>query len=277
MNPIVVDVMKVNIGFDIVSSVPRMWRGSSSVENVVVKVGNVESQPTQPTQVAEPQADFAPWFDHSQFVEWDDTNTHEIPRLFGDWSLLPTTLQQTWTLLLVNVLLVNDDETLQGKVVETFGRSRGRDCFGERPSEENSLPTPHGHRYQHIKVCRLTDSHKVKFITLGTKCMNAIFTQVVHKKGNETSVKFGLSSGKSFNALASTRVFLSKRSIQEAREHEGNRFAEVFLSRYQLRSIFSHFGEKSAYFSARAAPPELREVPAMMPATIFTLADFLDR
>ncbi|KAG0209856.1 hypothetical protein BGX31_002040, partial [Mortierella sp. GBA43] len=107
--------------------------------------------------------------------------------------------------------------------------------------------------------------------------MNAIFTKMVLKTNKDGNVATKMevrqsAGGTTFKALPSTRVFLSKSSIDAARNHSGTRFSDSpFPPLAHLRCTFSHFGHVSAYYSARAGHAgDLGE----MPATLFTLPNF---
>jgi len=73
--------------------------------------------------------------------EWDDSDLG-MADLFFAWNAT-NGLQQRWTLLLLNAILVNDDpaQTLEVRVVETYNRQRSHDCFAENVPRL-SLPIP---------------------------------------------------------------------------------------------------------------------------------------
>ncbi|KAK3815272.1 MAG: hypothetical protein J3Q66DRAFT_441414 [Benniella sp.] len=161
-------------------------------------------------------SDWPSGIDHAQYVEWDDADL-EIPHLLGDWGEHPS-LQQIWALLLVDAVLYSDeDQCLQGRVVVVYDRSRSRDCFAEKVGGPSSLPTK-GHRYRRIGVTSMvTKMYGVRYVTIGTKKMNAILT-LAERKGS-SKMTFGLSDGSDFQPHPMTRIFLSKTAIDEAKRH----------------------------------------------------------
>lgn len=208
--------------------------------------------------------------DPSTHVEWDDTDLG-IEGLFNDLEESPG-LQQKWTLLLKDVVLCHRTRTVQCCVVETYDRNHRRDSFAERQDTKAISSAPSGdHCYERIKVSsRPAMSGGSSVIIVGTE-MNAIFTNVALKDEKDShEVGIGQSAGAgSFEPSPTTRVFLSKYSIEAAQKHRGTRFAEAVVPPLaQLPGIFSHFHHKSAYFSARAGQA------GKSPATVFTLPDF---
>ncbi|KAF9356681.1 hypothetical protein BGX26_004917 [Mortierella sp. AD094] len=172
---------------------------------------------------------------------------------------------------------------IQGKVVEVYDRSRSRDSFAEQfgrvgnSARVTSAPSGRG-AYKKIEAHLLQGRNSVAFTSLGTAVMNAIFTtttslNVAGSASDQSNMPSGLSSTSGFKALPATRVFLHRESIIAAKLHQDRRLSDEFALVNQFRAIRSQFDDVSAYFSARAASPEL-QLPGRMPATIFTLADF---
>ncbi|KAK3808341.1 MAG: hypothetical protein J3Q66DRAFT_354571 [Benniella sp.] len=208
--------------------------------------------------------------DRETHVEWNDDLA--IPNLLDGWDTPGCCLQQTWASLLVDVVLVNPTKAGQGLVVETYCRNQDHDCFAER-TDRKAAPdqSAEGHMYKHVKVCSRPTSYGSSCIVLGTKAMNALFPLMLLKTKDSVDVDNGQCAGGGFSPpLQSTRVFLSKMSIEAARQHKGARFPEDGLpSLAQLRGVFSHFHLVATYFSARMS----RLPKEQMPVTVFTLGD----
>lgn len=248
---------------------------------------------TSAVQETQPRSDWPSLIDREKYQEWDDTDLG-MPDLFYSLNVSEG-LQQRWALLLVDAILCNQGHgdqgqpvqvTLQALVVETFDRHRLGDCFAEKIADDSSVPLPNGiRRYKRLKICKLpgaTTHHRHTYVTIGTTNMSAVFTAVVLRKPREhRQVQCGPYASGFFEAQPFvTRLFLSKESINMARTHVGSRFPNKDDSPYtslpvtsQLRSFFSHFEDKCAYKSARAATKRIITLTGM-PATVFTLANF---
>ncbi|KAG0196712.1 hypothetical protein BGX31_005205, partial [Mortierella sp. GBA43] len=112
----------------------------------------------------------------------------------------------------------------------TYDRNHERDSFAERKDTKAISSAPSGnHWYERIKVSsRSAMLGGSSVIVVGTERMNVIFTNAVLKdseKGSE-EMEIGQSAGAGFEPGPTTRVFLSKDSIEAAQKHDGTQFAE---------------------------------------------------
>ncbi|KAF9345364.1 hypothetical protein BGX34_004826, partial [Mortierella sp. NVP85] len=233
----------------------------------------IQGIPSTSTKIPRKVSDWPSLVNSDHFIERDDSDLG-INGLFDVWGESEG-LQQKWTLLLVDAILVSADQTCQGRTVETYNRNRSEDAFAEHLGKKalSSVPSDEG-VYKKIMVCtRPVESSN--YITLGTTTMNAIFTVAAFKNSDGVrEVGVGATAcADYFRACATTRVFLAKDSIKAAKEHVGTRFNFPLKATYSLRAVFTNFQDESAFLYARAAREDLR-LPGQMPTTVFTLGDF---